>query len=105
MFSRRRPSHCRPQPICCPPNIMPTQVAPAQCSPTQHVVKTNVMNTVVPHFHPVHTTTVNRHVYHHQHYYPRTFSEVDQVFETSRQCGNPNNPNPCCFPIPRRFGF
>ncbi|WP_342463223.1 CotD family spore coat protein [Ureibacillus sp. FSL K6-8385] len=100
---RRRHSHMRP--ICCPPHVMPTQVAPAQISPTQEVVRTNIFNTIVPHIHPVHTTTVNRHVFHHQHYYPQTYSQVNEYYQTSRQCGDPRNPNPNCFPIPRRFGF
>lgn len=106
MFNRRHQHHhMRPQPICCPPNVMPTQIAPAQVSPTQEVVKTNVFNTIVPHFHPVHTTTVNRHIYHHQHYYPRTYSEVNEYYQTSQQCGRPENPNPRCFPLQRRFGY
>ncbi|RHW38272.1 hypothetical protein D1B33_05130 [Lysinibacillus yapensis] len=93
--------HC-PRPICCPPNVFPTQVAPAQVSPTQEVVKTNIFNTVVPHYHPVHTTTVNKHMIHNQHYFPQTQSVVNEVFESEENCGTPENPNPSCFPVRRR---
>mgnify|MGYP001354016020 CR=1 FL=1 len=65
-------------PICCPPNVLPTRVAPTRVSPTQEVVKTNIINTVVPHVHPIHTTTVNRHVIHNEHFFPRTESVVNQ---------------------------
>lgn len=100
MFNR----HHHMRPICCPPNIMPTQIAPAQVSPTQEVVRTNIFNTIVPHFHPIHTTTVNRHIYHHQHFYPRTYSEVNEYYQTSQQSGNPGNLNPQYFnPQQRRF--
>lgn len=104
MYNRHHRGRCN-NPICCPPNVMPTQVAPAQVSPTQEVVKTNIFNTVVPHFHPVHTTTVNRHVTHHQHYFPRTQSVVNEYEETQQNCGTPQNPNPNCFPIRRRYGY
>ncbi|WP_286676585.1 CotD family spore coat protein [Peribacillus asahii] len=83
-----------------PPQTLPTQVAPAQVSPTQQVVKTNVMNTVVPHVHPTHTTTVNKHVFTHQHYFPQTQSVVNQCFNQQMVCCPPP---PCC--PPRPFGF
>ncbi|MFJ8235994.1 CotD family spore coat protein [Ureibacillus sp. NPDC094379] len=93
-------------PICCPPNIHPTQIAPAQVSPTQHVVRTNIFHTVVPHIHPTHITTINRHVRHNEHYFPVTQSTVNEFTETNRNCGTPENPNPNCHPIRRRgFGF
>lgn len=92
------------KPICCPPNVLPTQVAPAQVSPTQEVVKTNIINTVVPHFHPVHVTTVNRNITRNQHYFPVTTSTVNQFNSTQMDCGTPENPNPNCYPIGRRMG-
>ncbi|MFP3917324.1 CotD family spore coat protein [Lysinibacillus telephonicus] len=101
MFNRQMGR--RRKPICCPPNVLPTQVAPARVSPTQEVVRTNIINTVVPHIHPVHVTTVNRHIAHNQHYFPRTNSVVNQFAETQMNCGTPENPNPNCFPIRRRF--
>ena len=89
-------------PICCPPNVFPTQVAPAQVSPTQEVVKTNIFTTVVPHYHPTHTTTVNRHIMQNQHYFPQTQSVVNEFEQFSQNCGSPANPNPNCFPVRRR---
>ncbi|WP_435799446.1 CotD family spore coat protein [Peribacillus asahii] len=83
-----------------PTQVAPTQVAPAQVSPTQQIVKTNVMNTVVPHVHPTHTTTVNKHVFTHQHYFPQTQSVVNQCFNQQMVCCPPP---PCC--PPRPFGF
>lgn len=79
MFNRHM-GHGR-RPICCPPNVS-TQVAPAQVSPTQHVVRTNINNTVVPHFHPVHVTTVNRNITRNQHFIPVTTSTVNQYAST-----------------------
>lgn len=105
MFSRRRHHSRYKKPICCPPNVLPTQVSPAQVSPTQEVIRTNIMNTVVPHIHPTHVTTVNRHITHHQHYFPVTQSVVNEYFEDSRMCGTPSRQNPNCFPVPRRFGY
>lgn len=84
-----------------PAQVFPTQVAPAQVSPTQEVVRTNIFNTVVPHFHPLHTTTVNKYVTQNEHFFPRTQSVVNKCFETQRNCGNPDNPNPGCI-SPRR---
>lgn len=83
----------------------PTQVAPAQMSPTQQFVNTNVMNTVVPHVHPSHLTTVNKHVYTHQHHFPQTQSVVNECLQQQMICGpKPMMPMPYCCP-PRPFGF
>ncbi|SOC06125.1 spore coat protein D [Ureibacillus xyleni] len=102
---RRRHCGCGSRkPICCPPTVHPTQVAPARVSPTQEVIKTNIFNTVVPHYHPVHTRTINRHYTHHQHYFPQTQSVENEYIDTQHNCGDPRNPNPGCFPR-RRFGF
>lgn len=67
--------------IHCPANVFPTQTAPARVSPTQEVVRTNIFNTVVPHIHPMHTTTVNRHHTQNQHFFPRTQSTVNEFTE------------------------
>ena len=86
-----RRKHCgcgSRKPIYCPPNVHPTQVAPAQVSPTQQVIKTNIFNTVVPHVHPVHTTTVNRHYIHHRHYFPHTQSVENEYIDTQNNRGN-----------------
>jgi spore coat protein D len=85
----------------CPPRIFPAQPAPPQVSPTQECVKTNVLNTVVPHIHPSHTTTVNKHIFNHQHYFPHTESVVNECYEQHLICGVPYNP---CSP-PRSVGF
>lgn len=97
-----------------PTQAFPTQVAPTQVSPTQEFVNTNVMNTVVPHVHPSHTTTVNKHVFTHQHSFPHTQSVVNECFNQQVVCGPPPilpiaapcpppimPINPCCPP----FGF
>ncbi|WP_082090196.1 CotD family spore coat protein [Bacillus thermotolerans] len=70
----------------------PTQYDPPQISPTQHFVKTNLYNRVVPHIHPSHTTTVNKHMTTHQHYFPHTESVVNEYHEQHIMCGKPCNP-------------
>uniref|UniRef100_UPI0009BEB9A0 CotD family spore coat protein n=1 Tax=Peribacillus sp. FSL E2-0218 TaxID=2921364 RepID=UPI0009BEB9A0 len=57
-------------PQYCPPQTMPVQYDPSQSSPTRHYVKTNIINTVIPVFHPAHTTTVNKHVITYKHFFP-----------------------------------
>lgn len=94
-----------PAPVS-PTNVLPTQVAPTQVSPTQQMVNTNVMNTVVPHVHPSHTTTVNKHVFTHKHYFPHTQSVVNQCCEQHLVCPGPGPAtmpmhHPVCPPRPR----
>lgn len=89
---------CPPQ--FCPPQLFPTHYDPPLVSPTKQYVKTNVANTVVPHIHPSHTTTVNKHVFHHEHYFPHTESVVNECYEQHVLCGLPHNP--CC---PGPYGF
>lgn len=87
--------------------MFPANVMPAQVSPTQNFVKENVFEHIVPHVHPSHTTTVNKHVYNHQHYFPHTESCVEECFNQQTICGpGPVMPafNQCCGPR-RRFGF
>ena len=71
-----------------PTQTLPTQYDPARVSPTREMVRTNVMNTVVPHIHPSHTTTVNKHVIHNQHYFPHTESVVNECYETTKKILN-----------------
>lgn len=73
-------------PYCCPPQI----------SPTRQIVKTNIINTVVPHIHPTHTTTVNKHMINHEHYFPHTESVVNECYENHIMCEMPHKP--CCPP-------
>ena len=85
----------------CPPQKLPTQYDPPLVSPTQQYVKTNLSNTEVAHFHPSHTTTVNKHFVNNKHYFPHTESCVNECYEQHTMCGVPYNP--CC--PPRSFGF
>ena len=90
---------CPPQ--YCPPQVFPAQYDPPLVSPAQQYVKTNLLNKVVTHVHPSHTTTVNKQMINHQHYFPHTESCVNECCETHTMCGVPYNP--CC--PPRPFGF
>ena len=100
MFNRNRRHSCGRQGNmhCCPPHMMPTQYCPPQFSPTEQVVKTNIMHTVVPHVHPTHVTTVNKHIIDNEHYFPVTQSVVNERYENTRMCGSPygcnNRPQP-----------
>lgn len=78
-----------------PTYVAPTQTLPAQVSPTQNVVQKNIMKHIVPHIHPTHTTTVNDHVFQHQHYFPQTCSVVNQCCNQHVICG-PRPPRPYC---------
>ncbi|WP_370467595.1 CotD family spore coat protein [Rummeliibacillus sp. SL167] len=93
-------AHCFPHQTSpaefCPPQTSPAQFDPARVSPTRQYVRTNIINTVVPHIHPSHTTTVNRHVINNQHYFPHTESVVNEYVETNTMCGKPHNG--CCPP-------
>jgi len=98
------PGHCPPQPCppqYCPPHVFPAQYDPPLVSPAQQYVKTNIFNKVVPHVHPSHTTTVNKLMVNHQHYFPHTESCVNECCETHTMCGMPHNP--CCPSGP--FGY
>lgn len=75
-----------------PPNVMPPVVYP-----TQQFVNTNQFTHIVPHVHPSHTTTVNQHMFQHQHYCPHTHSVVNEVCHQHLNC--------CCPPPRRPFGF
>ncbi|MBP3041279.1 hypothetical protein J9303_17585 [Bacillaceae bacterium Marseille-Q3522] len=75
-----------------PAGPIPTQVAPTQVSPTQQYVNTNIFKTVVPHVHPSHTTTVNKHIIQHQHHFPHTQSVVNECCEENIIC--PPYPRP-----------
>ncbi|WP_375088484.1 CotD family spore coat protein [Peribacillus sp. RS7] len=87
-------SQCPPQ--YCPPQTMPTQYNPPQTSPTKQYVKTNVINNVIPVFHPTHTTTVNKHFITYKHNFPHTRSVVAECYTQSQRfiCGVPQPP---CF--------
>ncbi|MEH7125249.1 spore coat protein [Bacillus sp. JJ1532] len=57
----------------------PTNILPAFVSPTKCCVNHNFQNTIVPHIHPSHTTTVNHHNFQHVHSFPHTQSVVNEV--------------------------
>jgi spore coat protein D len=75
-----------------PTQTAPTQFGQPQVSPTRQYVQRNVTNTVVPHYHPSHLTTVNQNFVNNQHYFPHTESVVNEFFETDTMCGTPFNP-------------
>ncbi|UII54587.1 spore coat protein [Cytobacillus spongiae] len=56
------------------PNVLPTVVHPTKCCVTN-----SFENNIVPHVHPTHTTNVNHINYKHEHYFPQTFSNVNEV--------------------------
>lgn len=74
-----------------PSMVAPTQTLPPVVHPTQNVINKNIMKHVVPHVHPTHTTTVNEHVFQHQHHFPQTQSVVNKCCNQQVICG----------PIPR----
>lgn len=69
-----------------------TNFAPPVVHPTQQVVNHTFSTTVVPHIHPVHTTTVNHHMYQHKHYCPQTASCAEEVCNQHINCCNPCAP-------------
>lgn len=71
--------------------MMPTQIAPTQFSPQEQFVRTNVMHTIVPHVHPAHVTTVNKHIIDHQHHFPVTESVVNECCENHTLCETPHH--------------
>ena len=84
----------------CPSQTFPTNFEQPVVSPTREFVRTNIFNTVVPHVHPSHTHTVNKHMVTHQHYFPHTESVSNECFETHTMCGMPHDG--CCSSRRRR---
>lgn len=76
-----------------PMQTAPTQFGQPRVSPTQQYVQRNVTNTVVPHYHPSHLTTVNQQHINNQHYFPHTQSVVNECYETNTMCETPFRPN------------
>ncbi|MEH7500868.1 CotD family spore coat protein [Neobacillus drentensis] len=69
-----------------------TNFMPPVIHPTQQIVNQTFSTTVVPHIHPVHTTTVNHHLYQHKHYCPQTASCAEEVCNQQINCCNPCAP-------------
>nr|WP_312854614.1 CotD family spore coat protein [Pallidibacillus pasinlerensis] len=76
--------------------MFPPNVAPPVVSPTKQFVNTNQFTTIVPHIHPSHTTTVNKHKFIHEHYCPHTESCVNEVSHQHVNCGCPRPMKPFC---------
>jgi len=68
---------------------------PPVIHPTQQIVNHTFSTTVVPHIHPVHTTTVNHHLFQHKHFCPQTASCAEEVCNQQINCCNP-----CAAPMP-----
>lgn len=64
-------------------------VTPPVIHPTTNIVNHTFSATVVPHIHPVHTTTINHHMYQHKHYCPQTASCAEEVCNQQINCCNP----------------
>jgi len=69
-----------------------TNFLPPVIHPTQEIVNHTFSTSVVPHIHPVHTTTVNHHMYQHKHYCPQTASCCEDVCNQQINCCNPCAP-------------
>lgn len=69
-----------------------TNFAPPVIHPTTNFVNHTFSTTVVPHIHPVHTTTVNHHMFQHKHYCPQTASCCEEVCNQHINCCNPCAP-------------
>ncbi|MDN3016753.1 CotD family spore coat protein [Paenibacillus sp. BSR1-1] len=69
-----------------------TNFMPPVIHPTQNIVNHTFSTTVVPHIHPVHTTTINHHMFQHKHYCPQTASCAEEVCNQHINCCNPCAP-------------
>ena len=69
-----------------------TNFMPPVIHPTQQIVNHTFSTTVVPHIHPVHTTTVNHHLFQHKHFCPQTASCAEEVCNQHINCCNPCAP-------------
>nr|WP_295973265.1 CotD family spore coat protein [uncultured Bacillus sp.] len=67
--------YCRPK--CCPTTVCPAVVHPTKCC-----VNHTCQNVIIPHVHPLHTTTVNHINYQNQHHFPQSASVVNEVTNT-----------------------
>jgi spore coat protein D len=65
-----------------------TNFMPPVIHPTKQIVNHTFSTTVVPHIHPVHTTTVNHHMYQHKHYCPQTASCTEECCNQHIDCCN-----------------
>src|SRR4051794_20948087 len=80
-----------------------TNFLPPVIHPTQQIVNHTFSTTVVPHIHPVHTTTINHHMYQHKHYCPQTESCAEECCNQHINCCNtcaPTAAMPVAMPAP-----
>lgn len=80
-----------------------TNFLPPVIHPTQQIVNHTFSTTVVPHIHPVHTTTINHHMYQHKHYCPQTASCAEECCNQHINCCNTCAPSPAmpsAMPLP-----
>src|SRR4051812_23755359 len=86
-----------------------TNFLPPVIHPTQQIVNHTFSTTVVPHIHPVHTTTVNHHMYQHKHYCPQTASCAEECCNQHINCCNTCAPAAPVMPlanaVPNAPGF
>jgi spore coat protein D len=71
-----------------------TNFLPPVIHPTQQIVNHTFSTTVVPHIHPVHTTTVNHHMFQHKHFCPQTASCAEECCNQHINCCNTCAPAP-----------
>jgi spore coat protein D len=76
-----------------------TNVTPPVIHPTTNFVNHTFSTTVVPHIHPVHTTTINHHMFQHKHYCPSTASCCEDVCNQHINCCNPCAPGAPVAPL------
>ncbi|MBT2656351.1 spore coat protein CotD [Bacillus sp. ISL-18] len=76
-----------------------TNFLPPVIHPTQQIVNHTFSTTVVPHIHPVHTTTVNHHMFQHKHYCPHTASCAEECCNQHIDCCNTCAPAAAPMPI------
>ena len=63
-----------------------TNFTPPVIHPTKQLVNHTFSTTVVPHIHPVHTTTINHHMIQHKHYCPQTASAAQNCCHKHINC-------------------
>jgi spore coat protein D len=69
-----------------------TNFMPPVIHPTQQIVNHTFSTTVVPHIHPVHTTTINHHMFQHKHYCPQSASTAEECCNQHIDCCCPGGP-------------
>jgi spore coat protein D len=71
-----------------------TNFMPPVIHPTKQIVNHTFSTTVVPHIHPVHTTTINHHMFQHKHYCPHSCSSAQECSHQHIDCCKGGMPGP-----------